>query len=401
MNLEEIDALCRDVRGFVDAELIPLEKSLGSAHASSALEPQLSKLRATVKSRGWWLPQGPSELGGMGLGLEAFGRISEQLGRSPFGHYVFNCQAPDAGNMEILADHASPEQKKQFLDPLLSGVIRSCFAMTEPEHAGSNPLIMSTQARLEGEEWVLNGHKWFATAADGAAFAIVMAITDPDAHPYARASMFLLPTDSAGYERVRNISVMGDEGSGYFSHAELRFNDCRMPASALLGARGAGFAIAQERLGPGRIHHCMRWLGIASRAFDMMCERAVSRDLLPGKPLGSRQSVLNWIAESRAEMDAARLLVLDVARQIEQQGNHAARHRVSMIKFHVAGILQQVLDRAIQVHGALGMSDDTPLAMWYRHERAARIYDGPDEVHKERLGKAILKSYAQKEGAKA
>jgi acyl-CoA dehydrogenase len=389
------------IRDFVRKDVIPLERAFGSHPVFAELEPSLNKLRDHVKSQGWWMPQVSADHGGLGLGLEDFGRVSEVLGHSPFGHYVFNCQAPDAGNLEILLEHATAEQRERFLDPLLAGQIRSCFAMTEPANAGSNPLMLSTTAVRAGDEYVINGHKWFTTAADGAAFAIVMAVTDAAAHPYARASMILVPTDTPGYSLMRNIPVMGDVGSGYFSHGEVKFQNCRVPASFMLGQPGSGFAMAQERLGPGRIHHCMRWIGISERAFQMMCQRAVSRELAPGKPLATRQTVLNWIAESRAEIDASRLLVLDVARQIEQEGNYAARHRVSMIKFHVAGMMQQVLDRAVQTHGALGLTDDTPLAMWYRHERAARIYDGPDEVHKDRLAKAILRDYASVEGKPA
>jgi alkylation response protein AidB-like acyl-CoA dehydrogenase len=394
-----MDLLLTQVRGFVREELFSVEGRLGSLHDFAALKPELERLRQIVRERGWWLPQIAREHGGLGLSLPDFGRLSEVLGQSPFGHYVFNCQAPDAGNMELLLSHASPEQHTRFLAPLLAGKTRSCFAMTEPEHAGSNPLVLSCTAVADGDHYVLNGHKWFTTAADGAAFAIVMAVTDPQAHPYARASMLLVPTDTPGYERIRNISVMGDVGSGYFSHAEIRFQDCRVPRANLLGAAGAGFMMAQERLGPGRIHHCMRWIGIAERAFSMMCQRAVSRELSPGKSLATRQTVLNWIAESRAEIDASRLLVLDVAHLMEREGQQAARHRVSLIKFHVAGMLQQVLDRAVQVHGALGLTDDTPLAMWYRHERAARIYDGPDEVHKDRLARAILQQYQSGEAS--
>jgi len=393
LSTEALASLLSEARAFVQQELFSVEGRLRSLHDFAELEPELDVLRQKVRNRGWWLPQVARDHGGLGLSLPDFGRLSEVLGQSPFGHYVFNCQAPDAGNMELLLSHANPEQREHFLAPLLAGRTRSCFAMTEPEHAGSNPLVLSTRAQLDGEHYVLNGHKWFTTAADGAAFAIVMAVTEPNAPPYARASMLLVPTDTLGFERVRIISVMGDAGSGYFSHAEVRFTACRVPVGNLLGGAGAGFMMAQERLGPGRIHHCMRWIGIAERAFSMMCQRAVSRELAPGKTLSTRQTVLNWIAESRAEIDASRLLVLDVANLMEREGQHAARYRVSLIKFHVAGMLQQVLDRAVQVHGALGLTDDTPLAMWYRHERAARIYDGPDEVHKDRLARAILQEY--------
>jgi acyl-CoA dehydrogenase len=226
-----------------------------------------------------------------------------------------------------------------------------------------------------------------------------MAVTNPDApRPHERASMLLVPMDAPGVEIVRNLPVMGDAGGGWASHAEVRFHDVRVPVQNRLGAEGAGFALAQERLGPGRIHHCMRWIGICERAFDLMCARAATRELAPGEPLGRQQAVQFWVAESRAEIDAARLLVLRAAERIEAEGQHAARDEVSAIKFHVAGVLQRVLDRALQVHGALGMTYETPLAFWYAHERAARIYDGPDEVHKAALGSRILQRYGMPKG---
>jgi alkylation response protein AidB-like acyl-CoA dehydrogenase len=269
--------------------------------------------------------------------------------------------------------------------------------MTEPEFAGSNPVNMATTARRDGEQYVIDGHKWFTSSADGAAFTIVMAVTAADAKPHQRATQIIVPMDAKGVERVRNISVMGDSGSGYSSHAELRFTNVRVPVTNRIGAEGAWFVLAQERLGPGRIHHCMRWIGICERAFRLMCARAATRELSPGHMLGEQQAVQQWIAESRAEIDAARLLVIDTAQQIEAHGALAARDRISLIKFHVAGVLQRVLDRAIQTHGALGMTDDTPLAWWYRHERGARIYDGPDEVHKAAVAKRILKGFGLKD----
>jgi alkylation response protein AidB-like acyl-CoA dehydrogenase len=262
--------------------------------------------------------------------------------------------------------------------------------MTEPEFAGSNPVWMETRAVRDGDAYLITGHKWFTSSADGAAFTIVMAVTDPDAAPHRRASQIIVPMDAPGLTLVRNIPVMGEAGSDYMSHAELRFDGVRVPVTNRLGAEGEGFALAQERLGPGRIHHCMRWIGICERAFTLMVRRAATRKLAPGEPLGRQQVVQHWIAESRAEIDAARLLVLDVAHRIEREGASAARDGISLIKFHVAGVLQRVLDRAIQVHGALGMTEATPLAYWYRHERGARIYDGPDEVHKSAVAKRIL-----------
>jgi len=220
-----------------------------------------------------------------------------------------------------------------------------------------------------------------------------MAITNPEAPRHGRASQILVPLDTPGYEQVRNISVMGEEGDGWASHAEVRYDEVRVPQTNLLGGEGAGFAIAQERLGPGRIHHCMRWLGICERAFDLMCSYAVRRELAPGRTLADQGTIQAWAAECRAEINAATLMVLDTALKIDKKGQYAARDEISLIKFHVAGVLQNVLDRALQVHGGLGMTDDTPIAWWYRHERAARIYDGPDEVHKWSVARRIFKRY--------
>jgi acyl-CoA dehydrogenase len=383
------------IRAFIDERALPLEREFLS-RPFTEIEPQLNTLRAEVKALGLWAPHLPKELGGHGLSLVEFAQLSAVLGETPIGHYLFNAQAPDIGNCELLHSHGSKDQKTEWLAPLARGEIRSCFAMTEPEFAGSNPVWMATTARRDGGDYVIDGHKWFTSSADGAAFTIVMAVTAPDAKPHERASQIIVPMNAPGLELVRNIPVMGDVGSGYSSHAELRFTNVRVPVSNRLGAEGAGFALAQERLGPGRIHHCMRWIGICERAFRLMCERAVSRELSPGHALGEQQAVQHWIAESRAEIDAARLLVLDTARQIEANGAHAARDRISLIKFHVAGVLQRVLDRALQVHGSLGMTDYTPLAYWYRHERGARIYDGPDEVHKSAVAKRILKGFGLK-----
>lgn len=381
------------VRAFLDARGPELERRV-LAEGWKAAEPELDAMRREVQAAGMWAPPLPRAWGGMGLPLPEFARVSEELGRWLFGHYVFGVQAPDMGNMELLLSHGTDAQRERWLRPLASGEVRSCFAMTEPEHAGSNPVVLSTTARRDGDGYVLNGHKWFTSSADGAAFTIAMAVTNPDAaRPHERASMLLVPMDAPGVELVRNLPVMGEAGGGWASHAEVRFHDVRVPAEDRLGAEGAGFALAQERLGPGRIHHCMRWIGICERAFDLMCARAAGRELAPGEPLGRQQAVQFWVAESRAEIDAARLLVLQTAERIEAEGQHAARDAVSAIKFHVAGVLGRVLDRAIQVHGALGMTYETPLAFWYSHERAARIYDGPDEVHKAALGARILQRY--------
>jgi alkylation response protein AidB-like acyl-CoA dehydrogenase len=276
----------------------------------------------------------------------------------------------------------------------MRGEIRSCFSMTEPEQPGSNPVHLTTRAVTDGDDYVIDGHKWFTSSADGAAFAIVMAVTDPDAtSPYARASQIIVPTDAPGFRLVRNIPIMGDVGSDYFSHAEVVYEGCRVPRANLIGREGQGFALAQERLGPGRIHHCMRWIGFSERALDLLCRRAATRELAPGRPLGSKQAVQHWIAESKAEIHASRLMVLDAAEKMEREGAYAARVDISLIKFFVAGVLQRVVDRAIQVHGALGVTDDTILSFIMRHERGARIYDGPDEVHKSVVARQVLKGY--------
>ncbi|MFP3939239.1 MAG: acyl-CoA dehydrogenase family protein [Thermoanaerobaculia bacterium] len=389
-----LESLLDRIRRLVREEVLPLEPHF-LAERFDELEPALERVRGRVRAEGLWAPWLARELGGMGLPLAEFARVSEELGRSPLGHYAFHCQAPDVGNLELLAlHHGTDEQKERWLRPLARGEIRSCFAMTEPEHAGSNPVHLATTARADGGEWVIDGHKWFATAADGAAFAVVMAVTDPgEESPYRRASMILVPAETPGFRLVRNLPVMGDTGRGHFSHGELRFEGCRVPAESLIGPRGGGFALAQERLGPGRIHHCMRWIGLAERALHETCDRAARRELAPGRPLGSRQAVQHWIAEGRAEIDAARLLVLETARKIDREGPRAARVEISAIKFHVAGVLQRVVDRAIQVHGGLGVTDDTVLSFIYRHERAARIYDGPDEVHKSVVARRVLKGY--------
>ncbi|MGH7595233.1 MAG: acyl-CoA dehydrogenase family protein [bacterium] len=396
MTLAKTDLMSnfvQKIRAFLIEEIYPLEQDF-LRKCFRELLPALQQKREQVKALGLWTPHLPKEYGGLELSLGEFAHLSEEMGRTPLGHFVFNCQAPDIGNMEILLAHGTEEQKQTYLLPLIHGEIRSCFSMTEPEFPGSNPTWMKTTAVKDGDDYVINGHKWFTSSAEGAAFAIVMAITHPEAtNPHQRASQIIVPTNAPGFKIVRNISVMGHIGDDYASHAEIIYENCRVSQKKLLGQGGAGFAIAQERLGPGRIHHCMRWVGICERAFDMMCDYAVKRQLAPGKPLATSDVIQTWIAESRAEINAARLMVLHTAQKIDREGAHAARDEVSLIKFFVANILQKVLDRAIQVYGGLGVTDDTLLAFWYRQERAARIYDGPDEVHKTSVAKRILRKY--------
>jgi acyl-CoA dehydrogenase len=395
---ENIRDLVAAVRRFVDEEVIPVER-LVLERGFGAAGPEIARLRERVLEMGLLAPHMPREWGGGGLTLRDFALIGEVLGRSVIGHYVFNVQAPDAGNMELLLHHGSPEQKERWLRPLVRGEIRSCFGMTEPEFPGSNPVLLGTTARRDGDDYVIDGHKWFTSSAEGSAFCVVMAVTNPDhPKPHARASQILVPMDTPGFEIVQNLSVMGERGEGWMTHAEVRLTGARVPVGNRIGDEGAGFLLAQERLGPGRIHHCVRWLGICGRAFDLMCERAATRELSPGRPLGTRQIVQEWIAESRAEIEAARLLVLRTAWRIDHEGAAAARDDISLIKFHTAGVLQKVLDRAIQTHGALGLTEATPLASWWRHERGARIYDGADEVHKTAVARRILAEHGMKRG---
>ena len=389
---EKIKELLPKIRRFVENELYALETTENLTGRFSLVQPILDAKRTLVKQAGLWGLQHH-------LTLCEFGQVSEVLATSPYGHYTFNCQAPDIGNMELLERFGSNSLKINYLAPLMDGDIRSCFGMTEPQNAGSNPTNLDTAAVKEGDFYVINGRKWFTTGADGASFCIVMAVTDPDAAPHKRASQIVVPTNTEGYRFVRNISIMGEAGDSWNSHAEVEFINCRVPISNLIGTEGSGFSLAQERLGPGRIHHCMRWIGIAERAFDIMCHRALSRDMGDGTRLGDKQFIQGWIAESRAEIDAARLMVLRTARMIDEIGAANARNQISEIKFFTAKIMLDVIDRAIQTGGAAGVTDEYLLSLWYRHERAARIYDGADEVHKIALAKSILKQLEKAKNA--
>ncbi|MGD2272970.1 MAG: acyl-CoA dehydrogenase family protein [Desulfobacterales bacterium] len=389
---EKMQTIIGMINEFVEKELIPLEPEFLTTPAGDLL-PKIEEKRNIVRQMELWAPNHPREYGGMGLNLVEHALVSEALGRTPLGHFVFGCQAPDAGNIEILHKYGTDEQRKKYLAPLVAGTIRSCFSMTEIDLPGSNPVMLDTTAVKEGDEYVINGHKWYTSSADGAEFAIVMAVTNPDAPPYLRASMIIVPANTPGFNLVRNIPVMGHAGQGYFSHAEILYQSCRVPRKNLLGSEGHGFVIAQERLGPGRIHHCMRWIGICNRVFDLMCHRALNRVISPDKTLAAKQIVQAWIAECAAEIRAARLMVLHTAWTIENLGGKEARQDISLIKFMVANVMQKVIDRALQVHGGLGMTDDTIIAFFYRHERAARIYDGADEVHKVSVARRILRDY--------
>jgi alkylation response protein AidB-like acyl-CoA dehydrogenase len=355
----------------------------------------VAKLRDEVRAAGLWAPHVPPEAGGTGTGFLDYAYLNEHIGRTVWGQLVFGCQAPDAGNAEILHLYGSDEQKERWLYPLVAGEIRSFFSMTEPEVPGSDPTTLRTRAVLDGDHWVIDGHKWFSSGAEGAAFGIVMAVTDPDADPHGRASQIVVPADAPGVEIVRAIPTMGHRGRNWSTHCEVRYTSVRVPASNLLGERGAGFVIAQKRLGPGRIHHVMRWLGQMQRAFELMCEYSLGRETF-GEPLARKQTVRNWIADSYAEIQACRLMTLDAAHKIDAGAQ--ARVEISAIKFFAARVLEDVIDRAIQVHGARGLTDETPLAHMAMLARGGRIYDGPDEVHRQVVARRILDEFANGDG---
>jgi alkylation response protein AidB-like acyl-CoA dehydrogenase len=399
-----VEQLRDRVREFIQGHVYPVElealRAVDDEVAPGTPYPEiLLDVRARAREKGLWNLFMPDERYGAGLSNAEYGVLCEEMGRSPaIAPMAFNCSAPDTGNMEILAEHGTEEQRQRWLDPLLEGEIRSCFSMTEPEVSGSDPTTLRTEAVLEDGEWVINGHKWFTSGAVGASVAIVMCVTDPDAHPYARASMILVPLDNPGFDLVRPVSVMGHDGGP--GHCEIRYEDCRVPESSLLGERGAGFVIAQDRLGPGRIHHCMRAIGTAERAIEMMCERANARETFGGK-LADKQFIQDFIAKSRMETDQARLLTLHAAWKMDTAGKRAARQEISMIKVVAANVVMDVLDRAIQVHGALGMSDDTPLAGMWRFSRMLKVADGPDEVHKMVIARRELNRAAKQAQAEA
>ena len=384
------------MRDFVREEIWPLETlDLSYEQLMRAFAP----LQEEVKARGLWAAHLPPDLGGQGFGQVKLGLMHEILGSTPIAPFAFGNQAPDSGNSEILALAGTEEQKDRWLYPLLNGDLHSAFSMTEPEVAGSDPTTLQTRAVKDGDEYVITGHKWFSSNASIADFLIVMAVTDPDARPHQRASMFIVPADTPGVNVLRDVPTMEhpqDEFGKYGGHAEILYEDVRVPKEALLGSEGAGFLIAQHRLGPGRIHHCMRWLGVSKRAFDMLCERSLVREA-HGSKLSEKQTVQNWIADSAAQMQAARLMTLHAAWVMDTQGAGAARQDISLIKFFGAQVLHDVIDRALQIHGSLGYSTDMPLEAMYRFARGARFYDGPDEVHRQSVARLILRGYTAPE----
>jgi acyl-CoA dehydrogenase len=386
------------VREFMEAEIYPNEVEIETAldeevDAETPFPQILVEIRAKAKAEGLWNLALPDDVDGPGLSNLDYGWVSEEIGRCTIpAAYAFNCQPPDSGNMEILVEHANPAQRERWLTPLLEGEIRSCFSMTEPDTAGSDPTGLACLAELDGDEWVINGRKWWTTNALGAAVAIVMAVTDPDAAPHKRATMLLVPTDAPGFNMVRPLSNMGHvDGPG---HWEISYEDCRVAADiGTLNERGSGFKVAQDRLGPGRIHHCMRLIGVAERALELMCERANSREMF-GSKLAEKQFVQDFVATSRTEIDQARLLTLHAAWRLDEVGNREARRELSEVKLAVPTMALTVVDRAIQVFGGAGVCEDTPLSWMYRYNRMLRIGDGADEVHKQVIARMELAKVA-------
>ena len=378
---------------FLNEKIIPVEGVYAEQAKTieNGADPEVMvDLRAEAKSLGLWNLFLPDENWGAGLSNHDYSVLCEHMGRSQIASRVFNCQAPDTGNAEIIAEFGTPEQQERWLKPLLEGEIRSCFSMTEPDVSGADPTGLRTRAERDGDEWVINGHKWFTSGAIGAEFAIAMVVTNPNGAPHERASMIIVPTDAPGFNLIRAVSVMGHTGGG--GHCEIEYHDCRVPAENLLGPENGGFAIAQARLGPGRIHHCTRSIGVAERAFEIMCKHANERESF-GSKLSEKQFVQEWIASSRMEIDQARLLTQYAAWKMDTAGKKEARQELSMVKVVVPNMMMNVLDRSIQCLGALGVSDDTPIASMWRNGRALRIADGPDEVHKMVIARRELRKY--------
>ncbi len=382
-----VEEIARRVRRFVDDEVIPLEDFEANGTIS---DKALRDVRAKAKAAGLWAPQLPPDLGGMGLSLSEIVPVFEAAGRSHLGPLVLNCAAPDEGNMHLLHLFANREQYERYLKPLAAGEIHSAFAMTEPSPgAGSDPTMLLTQAERDGDDWIINGHKWFTSGGDGAAFYLIMARTDLDQPAHKGSTIFIAPTGTPGIENVRKVPIMGFDDLG--GHCEMKFHDLRLPSSAVLGNLGQGFALTQARLGPARLTHCMRWTGIAQRALEIAAQYAAERDAF-GKHLNEHQAVQWMLADSALELHAGRLMIQQSAWLLEQ--GKQAREETAMCKVHVAETVNRVLDRAIQICGGKGISRDLPLSSWYEAARAFRIYDGASEVHRMVIARSVIKQYS-------
>lgn len=385
VSSEEVAQIKARFKRFIDEEVIPAEPVL-NGHDEAA-DAKMEELKARAKDAGLWALGHPEEIGGGGLPFLAFAEMNEVIGRSHFGQMAVGSLSMQDSIMLHLYGNA--EQKERWLQPLVAGEIYPSVGLTEPEVAGSDPTLMQASARLDGDQWVINAHKWFTSGANRAAFTTVFCETEPEAGRHAKFSSIIVPTDTPGYELVRVVPTMG---TTHGAHCEIRLKDVRVPRDHLLGERGAGFVIAQKRLGPGRIFHCMRWLGQAQRAFELMCERANTRHA-HGSLLAEKGEIQRYVAESAAEIQASRLMTFDAARVLDS--GEEARIEISLIKFWGARMLHNVIDRAIQVHGALGVTADTPLEQMYREARYARIYDGPDEVHRMVVARRLMRDPAK------
>ena len=386
----EVEDVRQRVRTFMDDEVRPTEEKLRQNEADrNGYISAIAGLRQRAHDLNLWNPHLPKEWGGMGLGNVAMAFVSAEAGRTGIGPYVLNAQAPDEGNMHTLLHNANDDQKERYLRPLAEGRARSCFAMTEPEVAGSDPTGIQTKAVKDGDDWVINGHKWFISGAKGARFAILIARTDPDADPpQARNSAFLIDLPSEGWEIVRDIDTMAGVGN----HCEIRIKDLRVPAKNMLGERGHGHLLGQYRLGPARLAHCMRWIGNAEVALEMLVDRALKRES-HGSLLADKQAIQWMMADSAMELYAGKLMILHAAYKIEN--GLPFKQEVSFAKHHVANTLWRIVDRAIQVHGALGYSTDTPLERMMRNARSARLVDGADEVHQQTIARNVISSFKE------
>ncbi|WP_246001140.1 acyl-CoA dehydrogenase family protein [Oceanobacillus piezotolerans] len=380
---DEVKELRAKVRDFIEREVIPVERAI--EHGGEEGTRALKKVQNLAKEQGIWALGLPKDIGGGGLPFMDYVYINEIVGRSEAAMFALGTHTAQDGTMLNL--YGTEEQKEKWLYPMVRGEINPSVGLTEPEVAGSDPTLIKSTAVLDGDEWVINAHKWFTTGANKAAFTTMFCVTEPEEQRHKRASMIIVPTDTPGYEIVRVVPTMGHESG---NHCEIRLTNVRVPKENLLGNRGEGFIIAQKRLGPGRIYHSMRWLGQAQRAFDLMCERALNR-YAHGSLLSDKQMIQKFIADSATEIQAARLMTFEAARKIDEGSD--ARIDIAMIKVYGAQVLHNVIDRAIQVHGALGVTGDTPLEKMYREARYARIYDGPDEVHTASIAKRILRTY--------
>nr|WP_255672806.1 acyl-CoA dehydrogenase family protein [Glycomyces amatae] len=399
-------AFADEARSFIEKDVLPAEPVLAAQVAATpddwTVRPVVRGLQAAARERGLWnlfLPPGEHGYGG-GLSNLRYAPVAELTGRSPrLAPAAMNCAAPDTGNMELLAHFGTPEQREQWLEPLLEARIRSAFCMTEPGTASSDASQIGTRIHGEGGEYVVNGRKWFATGAmnPDCRLLIVMGKTDPDGARHRQQSMVLVPRETPGVTVVRPLTVLGYDDRDHGGHAEIVFDDVRVPAANLLGAEGEGFAIAQARLGPGRVHHCMRALGMAERALDLVRGRANER-IAFGGPLARQGVVRTWAAEARVEIEALRLLVLKTAWLMDTVGNREARREIQAIKIAVPRAVERILDRAVQLFGAAGLSGDHPLAEMFAASRAMRLADGPDEVHLAALGRAELRPKSTLEG---